>query len=607
MTMNRILAGALLAATAMTFAAPAAAQRIDRIVAFGDSYADDGNFFQLVNINPLTTVVYTTGRLSGGTNYIDSLGTILGVPIDNFAIGGALADNRNTNGPALGFTTEYTSFLAGGGPAAFPRVTGKFGPNDLLAISIGGNDARFYQQSGGTLVGANAAAATSVAATTTGLNALVAAGARNISFLAGDTGRLPEITANPDAAAIRSRYSGAFNAGIQAPLAGYAANGAIVHYLDLNLVLNDIGVNYGAYGLTGLTCPAFPNPTCVVNPTGFLFYGDQLHLTSDGFRVVAQFVAAQLRAPLTLQAPSDLTLDTARQFGRTLTTRMDLGAPRDGDMPEGLGIYVVGDTFSRKLKATQTNDQFKVSGTGYTAGVEYGFGSGVIGIAGNISKTKANFGNDSSRTEGIAKQVGAYASGGIAGAFVQGYAGFGWDDLDISRRGVVLAIASSTKARHATAGAKAGYLMPMGSLRVGPVVALDYARARVNGYREGGDAALDLNVRGIRNRSLRGSAGAELRGDLGVADAIFRPYLSVVAEKDFTGDDRTFYFSQTASPTIINHYAVADNSKKAYARLTTGISAGVIGNVSVNGDISATFGKKQGDDTTGHLSLRAAF
>jgi phospholipase/lecithinase/hemolysin len=37
MITNRLFAGALFAATALTAAAPASAQRIDRIVVFGDS------------------------------------------------------------------------------------------------------------------------------------------------------------------------------------------------------------------------------------------------------------------------------------------------------------------------------------------------------------------------------------------------------------------------------------------------------------------------------------------------------------------------------------------------------------------------------------------
>ena len=485
---HRLFGAALLAATALTVATPAAAQRIDNIVAFGDSYADDGNFFQLAGINPLTTQIYTTGRFSGGTNYIDSLAQILGASVENFAIGGALTDNRNTNGPPLGFVTEYNAFLAGGGGTAFPATDGKFDANDLLAVSVGGNDARFYQQTGGTLAGATAAANTSAAQAKVGLDRLVAAGARNISFLAGDTGRLPEIATNASGAAIRSTFSGTFNAALQPTLAGYAANGVVVHYLDLNKLLDNVSADPTAYGITnGLVCPAFQpasatSTTCVLNGgAGYLFYGDGLHLTSDGFNIVARYVAAQLAAPLELQATSDLALDTARQFGRTLSTRMDLGSPRDGDMPEGLGVYVVGDSITRKLGATATNDQFKTTSVGATVGAEYGFGSGLVGIAGNVSRPKANFGKDQARVESKSLQVGVYAAAAIAGGFVQGYAGYGKDDHDLSRVGVVDDVQADVDGSHSLAGAKAGFLFPAGIVRLGPVAALDYARAKVDG------------------------------------------------------------------------------------------------------------------------------
>ena len=204
---SRALRRALAAATALTaFAAPASAQQIERIVAFGDSYADTGNFFRFVGINPLTGTsgVYTSGRFSGGTNYIDTLAQILGVPVDNFAIGGALTTQFNTNtGPSLGFPTEVGSFLTGGaGATPFPAVSGTFDEHDLLAISIGGNDARIYQTGSvplgvpvGTLAGAPAAGAASAAAATAGLNQLVAAGQPTISYLAGNTANIPEVQA----------------------------------------------------------------------------------------------------------------------------------------------------------------------------------------------------------------------------------------------------------------------------------------------------------------------------------------------------------------------------------------------------------------------------
>ena len=65
---HRKIAGALLAATAIGFASPAAAQRVDRIVAFGDSYADDGNFFQLVGINVLSV---RAGRIAWIASFLD--------------------------------------------------------------------------------------------------------------------------------------------------------------------------------------------------------------------------------------------------------------------------------------------------------------------------------------------------------------------------------------------------------------------------------------------------------------------------------------------------------------------------------------------------------
>ena len=136
-----------------------------------------------------------------------------------------------------------------------------------------------------------------------------------------------------------------------------------------------------------------------------------------------------MTAPLTLQAPTDVGLDTARQFGRTLTTRMDLGAPRDGDMPEGFGAYLVGDTFTRTIDATDRNDQFKVDDRRRSpAGVEYGFGSGIVGAALNYLAAQGQFrAMTSSATRPRRSRAALYGGFGIAGGFVQGYGAIGRD------------------------------------------------------------------------------------------------------------------------------------------------------------------------------------
>ena len=599
----RVLAGAAIGFIGFCGSA-ASAQRVDNIVAFGDSYADDGNAFQLAGIDPLTTIIYPTGRFTGGTNFNDTLSQLLNSPVENFAIGGAGTGNLNTSPPLPGFTFEVSSFLAGGG-GVFPTVPGTFGPGDLVTTSIGGNDARIYQENGGTLAGAPAAAAVSVTNAQADLDRLVAAGAPTISFLAGNTALLPEIAGDANAQAIRGAYSNTYNSGIQTVLAGYAANGVIVHYLDLTTLLQEVSANLPAYGFTSAG-PCAPIAQCVTDAnyaSQFVFWVDALHPTSHTSAIIAEYMAAQLQAPLTFEAPSELGLDTARQFGRTLTGRMDLSAPRDGNEAQGLQFFLVGDYFSRDVPPDPASDNFEIRGAGVTAGVQYGFGNGVVGLAGNYSRPKATFPNGASDTHDHTWQVGGFAAADFLGGFVQGYVGYGHDDHHITRAGVLTPMTATAKGNHWIAGAKGGYLAPFGPVSIGPVVALDYAKAKVDGYTENGDPVLTLNVGSTSVKALEGSVGAELRGNLtGV-----RPFASAVLVKDLTGDGRVIQFAQTTAPTIINSWQLEDRSKHIYGRLTGGLSATLTGNVSVDGLISTTVDKRGGNDTSAHLGVRVGF
>jgi len=93
---------------------------------------------------------------------------------------------------------------------------------------------------------------------------------------------------------VRTAYSTAFNNGVQTVLAGYATRGSIVHYLDLSRCSTRSPRPLAPTAIQNLVCPAFPNPTCVANSTGYLFYGDLLHLTSNGFAIVGKYVARNL-------------------------------------------------------------------------------------------------------------------------------------------------------------------------------------------------------------------------------------------------------------------------------------------------------------------------
>jgi outer membrane autotransporter protein len=172
---------------------------------------------------------------------------------------------------------------------------------------------------------------------------------------------------------------------------------------------------------------------------------------------------------------------------------------------------------------------------------------------------------------------------------------------------VVSELEADPEGDHFIAGTKGGYLFPMGSVRVGPVVGLDYAKAKVDSYTETGDPVLTLNVDSLTYKSLRGSLGVELRGDFAGGGVQVRPYVAAVVEKDFTGDARTVHFSQTSAPIIVNSFELDDASKDAYGRISGGFSAAILTSLSLDVTASATAGKDQGEETSAQLGLRFAF
>jgi phospholipase/lecithinase/hemolysin len=277
---------------------------VERIVAFGDSYADDGNVFELHGARPPAD--YPQGRFSTGTNFVDAMGQELGVPIVNFALGGAVTgEGRGLSPPGL--TPQVRAFLSGGGGPAFPHVSGRFEAGDLVVITIGGNDARaFERRFGGApsraaaargIAAAPAAADDSVANVAADLDRIAAAGARQVVLIGGDVGRLPEVKGTP-VAPIGSAFSARYNQGVQALLPRYRARGVNVRWLDLDRIADAVEADPAAFGLVSAeACPE----ACTGNPelaARYLFHADGVHLTEAGYRIVGRAAVRVVRAPV---------------------------------------------------------------------------------------------------------------------------------------------------------------------------------------------------------------------------------------------------------------------------------------------------------------------
>ena len=306
--MRNILFAGAACLTLTACSAPAAAPardtpaKIGRIVAFGDSFADDGNIFELVGTRPPR--LYPKGRFSDGLNFVDAMGEALRVPVANFALGGAVTGPGSPSLRPAGLDLQTQAFLSGGGGPAFPRVTGRFAPGDLVVLSIGGNDARRFQKSFGNapvgqalasaIAAAPAAADKSVAQARTALGALVGAGARNILFLGGDVGRLPEAKGK-GFAPIGTAFAARYNQGVQAALAGYGQAGVTTTWVDLNALDARVQADPAAYGLASTgACPK----ACLTDRKlagRYLFYVDGLHFTEAGYRIVARYALERLK------------------------------------------------------------------------------------------------------------------------------------------------------------------------------------------------------------------------------------------------------------------------------------------------------------------------
>ncbi len=592
------------------------------IQAFGDSYADIGNLFKLTH-GVGQFPVYPTGRFSGGTNFVDTTSALLGIPQVNFAIGGAKTTGNTILGPTGGFLQEVGGLL---GPV-------NIAPSDLVEISIGGNDARQYYQTGGSLAGVPAAAATSANNAINGINALVGDGARTIVFTVGDVSKLPEATGNPNAP-VGSAYSQTYNNLMQIALAGVARSGVRVEYVDEGLLGTLIAANPARYGISNAgACPV----ACIGNPAlqnQFLFYVDGIHLTSLGFAILGEYIVNRLNAPLTFAPQGDLATISAMGFASTLFGRLDTFRETDGFAPSTMNSYAAdmrppytkapprpvaavspwsffmqGNGGVSDRQATVAQDGFNLDSVGGTIGVEYRINANAfVGTAFDYSNPRADLFNNAGSTDANSYQFGLYGAWANAHFFAQGLATVGHQDYRNTRPGVVDTITSNPDGTTFVVAGKTGYLFDAGKTQLGPIGGLTYARATVNGYTESGDPVLTLNVGGQTEEALIGSVGVQFRAPFVVNGRIINPYLNLTAEDDFIGNGRVIQFDATSAPLIVNNWMIPNGmSQNVYGRVATGVVAPVWSNVSLTANLSRTFARQGGDDFYGTGGLKISF
>ena len=638
---------AVVASAAFCLESAKAQTAFTRTVAFGDSFPDTGNaikpLMDLYKSDPVKFAylayyvgLYSTGRFSGGTNYVDTVSSLLGIPQANqlnFAYGGAKTDNTNAQPGQPGFAQQWGLFAGPGGL--------RIAPTDLVLLNVTANDALQYASPpggffpsgiGGTMAGVPAAAGYAATQTLIGINALVAAGARNIVFTALDTGTFPLATADPAHASIASAFNRTANSIIQSGLSSVAATGVRVEYLDTTLILNKIRSNPAIYGFTSAgacTMACYGNSA---EQSKYLFYIDSTHLTSHGFAVIGEYIINRLNAPMTFGPQAETGAIAEMAFAQSLFGRLDMfgGTAQSGGFQQAMAYYpphltkappaqsLVGSPLSVYIsvdggggdqQSTATASGYKFTSFGGSVGAEYKLSTNaIVGGAFNYSKPTITLGDGRTKTDTDSYQFGLYGGWTSANFFAQGIGIVGFQNYHNIRPGVFDPISSSPDGTTLAVGGKIGKLFDFAGVRAGPIAGLIYGRTRVDNYTESGDAALTLSVGKQTKEALVVSAGAQFRFPDTLPAFRLEPFINLTAESDVKGDSRLIQYGATSAPIIVNTLNIHDGtSQNVYGRVAGGVSGAINSRMSVQVFANSTFGRRGGDDYGGQAALKIAF
>jgi phospholipase/lecithinase/hemolysin len=311
---STLLALGPLVAFAESADAPSKPQ-FEKVVVFGDSLSDPGNFFVLTGqytvrpFAPIPSAPYAIGgfHFTDGQTWVEDLsrdlrspsgaGPALRVPhlYTNYAFGGARA--RAAAGSAVPDLSAQVSRY-------FADWAGAADSHSLYVIWLGANDLRDAVEalasdpSGATSVGMLQAAVGSVAQSVV---TLWSAGAR--TFLIPNEPNLavtPALAAQPpQVQAAAAQLSAAYNAGLAQALAGLAAQLPETTFvrLDVFTLLNSMLAAPKLYGFTNTTQPCLTfgvvaGAICPA-PRDYVFW-DAIHPTAAVHRVLANMAAGVL-------------------------------------------------------------------------------------------------------------------------------------------------------------------------------------------------------------------------------------------------------------------------------------------------------------------------
>ena len=516
-------------AISLSIAGISHANAYDSVTFFGDSLTDGGYF------SPITQDIYglaesgqftTNPDNTWATSFAKQLGTTavantLGSPqnSNNYAIGGARAGDNTVQVFPTSSTSAITvdvastnsqvnSYLANNIVDSNGLYVVWAGANDLLAAADPTNNAQ------ATILGA-------VASQTKTINALKDKGAKYIlvpnipdigltpriiaAQAAADAavkkaiedGESADVIANIPNQTIQAQSTGATSLYNQFMLSGVAGTGANIIPLDMFSLTQEIIASPAQYGFTNVTDEACgdnnssltcgPDTLVEANANETYFFADGIHPTGATHQLIADYANAVVTAPSLIGVLPHIATTTGLATNERLQSHVN--QIQSSEQKPARTLWAIGEVANQEIAGFDGDNNTQV-----LLGVDFAHpnsANAVTGLYGNI--TQKNFENSDVGT-GLSDidlgevGFGVYHSNKFGGLQINGAAGFGNMDVDVTRA-VTLGsnqqqFKSNADGKRFYANLQAGYPMQVSNIAVTPYIGATASRVKIDGLKE---------------------------------------------------------------------------------------------------------------------------
>jgi uncharacterized protein with beta-barrel porin domain len=282
------------------------------------------------------------------------------------------------------------------------------------------------------------------------------------------------------------------------------------------------------------------------------------------------FGASRLELPGQTFALADVGTRVASDASPSAAFSSELGSR--------LGVFVNGRLTFGDKDATTREQGFDFISGGVTGGVDYRFTDNVIlGVALSYTHSRADINFNFGETISDGYGVSAYGSYYIGNFYVDGHAGFEWNEYQTERR-IVYAVFDRTaratpSGQQYTGNLGAGYDFRIGAATITPYGRAEYVHLDIDSFTETGALGLNLFVNRQHVDSLQTAFGGRVAYSITTPFGVVVPQGSGEWRHEFMNDSRSVTSKYAVDPFNTFFVIPTDNPDRDYFALGAGVSA----------------------------------